>query len=64
MHLETFSFWGQTLNPHNTALTAGGSSGGCAALVAFGGSPLSVGSDVGGSVRSPATCCGIHTLSE
>ncbi|KAE9400228.1 amidase [Gymnopus androsaceus JB14] len=62
MHLETHSFWGQTLNPHNTALTPGGSSGGCGALIAFGGSPLSIGSDIGGSVRSPASCCGIYTL--
>ncbi|KAJ4477186.1 amidase signature domain-containing protein [Lentinula aciculospora] len=62
MHLETYSFWGQTLNPYNTHLTSGGSSGGCGALVAFGGSPLSIGSDIGGSLRSPASCCGIYTL--
>ncbi|KAJ7279347.1 amidase signature domain-containing protein [Mycena rebaudengoi] len=62
MHLETYSFWGQTLNPHNTKLTPGGSSGGCTALVAFGGSPLSIGSDIGGSVRSPAAACGVWTL--
>ncbi|KAJ7232166.1 amidase signature domain-containing protein [Mycena haematopus] len=62
MHLETYSFWGQTLNPCNTKLTPGGSSGGCSALVAFGGSPLSVGSDIGGSLRSPAAACGIWTL--
>ncbi|KAH7873758.1 amidase signature domain-containing protein [Lentinula edodes] len=62
MHLETKSFWGQTLNPYNTHLTSGGSSGGCGALVAFGGSPLSIGSDIGGSLRSPASCCGIYTL--
>ncbi|KIK62706.1 hypothetical protein GYMLUDRAFT_197815 [Collybiopsis luxurians FD-317 M1] len=62
MHMEVYSFWGQTLNPHNTKLTSGGSSGGCGALVSFGGSPLSIGSDIGGSVRSPASCCGIYTL--
>ncbi|KAJ7102717.1 amidase signature domain-containing protein [Mycena epipterygia] len=62
MHLETYSFWGQVLNPYNTKLTPGGSSGGCSALVAFGGSPLSVGSDIGGSLRSPAAACGIWTL--
>ncbi|KAJ6510859.1 amidase signature domain-containing protein [Mycena sanguinolenta] len=62
MHLETYSFWGQTLNPCNTKLTPGGSSGGCSSLVAFGGSPLSVGSDIGGSLRSPAAACGIWTL--
>ncbi|KAJ6530042.1 amidase signature domain-containing protein [Mycena vulgaris] len=62
MHLETYSFWGQVLNPYNTKLTPGGSSGGCTALIAFGGSPLSIGSDVGGSLRSPAAACGIWTL--
>jgi hypothetical protein len=63
MHLETYSFWGQVVNPYNTKLTAGGSSGGCSALVAFGGSPLSIGSDIGGSLRSPAAACGLWTLS-
>ncbi|KAJ7678343.1 amidase signature domain-containing protein [Mycena rosella] len=62
MHLETYSFWGQVLNPYNTNLTPGGSSGGCSALVAFGGSLLSIGSDIGGSLRSPAAACGIWTL--
>jgi Asp-tRNA(Asn)/Glu-tRNA(Gln) amidotransferase A subunit family amidase len=63
MHLETYSFWGQTMNPYNTALTAGGSSGGCSALIAFGGSPLGTGSDIGGSLRSPSAACGLWTLS-
>ncbi|KAF9066614.1 amidase signature domain-containing protein [Rhodocollybia butyracea] len=62
MHLETHSFWGQTLNPHNTQLTSGGSSGGCGALIAFGGSPLGLGTDIGGSLRSPSSNCGIFTL--
>ncbi|CAK5277956.1 unnamed protein product [Mycena citricolor] len=62
MHLETYSFWGQTLNPFNTSLTPGGSSGGCSALIAFGGSPLGIGSDIGGSLRSPAAACGLWTL--
>ncbi|KAJ7450059.1 amidase signature domain-containing protein [Mycena galericulata] len=62
MHLETYSFWGQVVNPYNTRLTAGGSSGGCSALVAFGGSPLSIGSDIGGSLRSPSAACGLWTL--
>ncbi|KAJ6632216.1 amidase signature domain-containing protein [Mycena sp. CBHHK59/15] len=62
MHLETYSFWGQVLNPYNTNLTPGGSSGGCSALIAFGGSPMSIGSDIGGSLRSPAAACGIWTL--
>nr|GAT57172.1 predicted protein [Mycena chlorophos] len=62
MHLETYSFWGEALNPWNTALTPGGSSGGSSALVAFGGSTMGVGSDIGGSLRSPANACGIWTL--
>ncbi|KAJ6456585.1 amidase signature domain-containing protein [Mycena vitilis] len=62
MHLETYSFWGETVNPFNTKLTPGGSSGGCSALIAFGGSPLGIGSDIGGSLRSPAAACGIWTL--
>ncbi|KAJ7653367.1 amidase signature domain-containing protein [Mycena rosella] len=62
MHLETYSFWGQVVNPYNTNLTAGGSSGGCSALIALGGSPLSIGSDIGGSLRSPAANCGVWTL--
>ncbi|KAJ6534413.1 amidase signature domain-containing protein [Mycena capillaripes] len=62
MHLETYSFWGQVVNPYNTALTAGGSSGGCSALVAFGGSPVGTGSDIGGSLRSPSAACGLWTL--
>ncbi|KAJ7029895.1 amidase signature domain-containing protein, partial [Mycena alexandri] len=62
MHLETHSFWGEVVNPFNTSLTPGGSSGGCSALVAFGGSPLSIGSDIGGSLRSPAAACGLWTL--
>ncbi|KAB2573434.1 putative amidase [Lasiodiplodia theobromae] len=41
-------------------LTPGGSSGGEGALVAFQGSPLSVGTDLGGSVRIPSLCCGVY----
>ncbi|EXJ88869.1 hypothetical protein A1O3_01933 [Capronia epimyces CBS 606.96] len=52
--------FGRTLNPHNTALNAGGSSGGEGALIAFRGSPLGVGTDVGGSIRIPALCCGTY----
>ncbi|KAL1731553.1 amidase signature domain-containing protein [Schizophyllum commune] len=62
MHLETHSFYGQTLNPHNTNLTSGGSSGGCSALIAFGGSPLGLGNDIGGSLRSPSAGTGLWTL--
>ncbi|GJN68078.1 hypothetical protein PLICBS_002121 [Purpureocillium lilacinum] len=52
--------FGRTLNPLNTSLGAGGSSGGEGALVAMRGSPLGVGTDVGGSVRIPALCCGTY----
>ncbi|GME34954.1 hypothetical protein M1821_007645 [Neofusicoccum parvum] len=52
--------FGRTLNPHNTALTAGGSSGGEGALVALRGSVLGVGTDVAGRIRIPSLCCGIY----
>ncbi|KAJ4004799.1 hypothetical protein NW752_009535 [Fusarium irregulare] len=54
------NLFGRTLNPHNTSLTAGGSTGGEGALVAFKGSPLGVGSDIAGSIRIPSLCCGIY----
>ncbi|PYI08821.1 general amidase gmdB [Aspergillus sclerotiicarbonarius CBS 121057] len=54
------NIFGRTLNPHNTFLTAGGSSGGEGALVAFRGSILGVGTDVAGSIRIPSLCCGIY----
>ncbi|KAF4633614.1 hypothetical protein G7Y89_g4506 [Cudoniella acicularis] len=63
MALETCSnITGITTNPHNTSLTPGGSSGGEAALIALGGSVLGIGSDIGGSIRSPAANCGIYGL--
>ncbi|OAX77945.1 hypothetical protein ACJ72_07751 [Emergomyces africanus] len=54
--------FGRTVNPRNRLLTSGGSSGGESALIAFGGSPLGVGTDIGGSLRIPAACTGIFTL--
>ncbi|KXH59315.1 hypothetical protein CSAL01_11001 [Colletotrichum salicis] len=54
------NIFGRTLNPHHTKLTAGGSSGGEGALVTFRGSPLGIGSDLAGSVRIPAFCCGLY----
>lgn len=49
---------GVTLNPWNTAFTTGGSSSGTAAALAAGFAPMGLGSDTGGSLRSPAECCG------
>ncbi|TPX26534.1 hypothetical protein DIZ76_011996 [Coccidioides immitis] len=54
--------FGRTTNPRNRLLTSGGSSGGESALIAFGGSPLGVGTDIGGSLRIPAAVTGIFTL--
>ncbi|KAI1352444.1 amidase signature domain-containing protein [Xylaria sp. FL0043] len=60
MHLETSSnLYGTTVNPHNTTLTAGGSSGGEGALVGIRGSVLGIGTDIGGSIRSPAANNGV-----
>lgn len=52
--------FGRTLNPINTALTAGGSTGGEGALLAMRGSILGVGTDVGGSIRVPAMCDNLY----
>jgi len=54
--------FGRTLNPHNLSLTAGGSTGGEAALLAMKGSVLGVTTDVAGSTRIPALCCGVSSL--
>ncbi|KAK9586274.1 hypothetical protein V6Z92_005230 [Aspergillus fumigatus] len=54
------NIFSRTLNPHNTNLTAGGSSGGEGALVAFRGSILGVGTDIAGSIRIPSLCCGVY----
>jgi fatty acid amide hydrolase len=54
--------YGRTNNPWNTERAPGGSSGGCAAIIAANGSPLSLGSDIGGSVRLPSNACGIHSF--
>ncbi|MGI9413682.1 MAG: amidase, partial [Hyphomicrobiales bacterium] len=51
--------WGVTRNPWNPEFTPGGSSGGSAASLSAGTSTLATGSDIGGSIRIPASCCGL-----
>ena len=51
--------WGITRNPWNRRYTPGGSSGGSAAALASGMTTLANGSDIGGSIRIPASCCGV-----
>ena len=51
--------WGVTRNPWNTKFTPGGSSGGAGASLAAGTSSIATGSDIGGSIRIPASTCGV-----
>jgi amidase len=63
MAIETVSnLWGRTLNPYNTALSAGGSSGGDAVLVALKGTPVTPSTDLGGSIRVPAAFNGLYAI--
>jgi fatty acid amide hydrolase len=54
--------YGRANNPRDVERSPGGSSGGEAAIITAGGSALGLGTDIGGSVRIPAHCCGIHSL--
>jgi amidase len=56
------SLYGSTQNPWKHGRTAGGSSGGEAAAIASGMSPIGLGNDIGGSLRNPAYACGIASI--
>jgi amidase len=57
---QTFNeVFGETLNPYDPARTCGGSSGGAAAALACGMVPIADGSDMGGSLRNPASFCNV-----
>jgi Asp-tRNA(Asn)/Glu-tRNA(Gln) amidotransferase A subunit family amidase len=62
MHLETSNnIYGTTVNPKNRQLTAGGSTGGEAALMGMNASVLGIGGDIGGSIRVPAAFNGVSS---
>jgi len=56
------SLYAECVNPFDPTRTPGGSSGGAAAALATGMTPLELGSDLGGSIRYPAHCCGVFGL--
>lgn len=60
MWMESYNkIYGRTNNPYNAKRTVGGSSGGEGAIIGAGGSPFGLGSDIGGSIRSPAFFNGV-----
>jgi fatty acid amide hydrolase len=62
LHETDNPLYGRTNNPWNLERGPGGSSGGEAAIIAAGGSPLGLANDIGGSIRQPAHSCGICGL--
>ncbi|MDL2216810.1 amidase [Desulfovibrio sp. OttesenSCG-928-M14] len=61
LHIQTWSrLWGVTRNPWNLHYAVGGSSGGSGAALAAGFTTLATGSDMGGSIRIPASLCGVY----
>src|SRR5246127_865960 len=63
LRMHTFSsLYGLTRNPWHPGRTAGGSSGGEAAALASGMTPIGLGNDIGGSLRNPANACGIASI--
>ncbi|KAJ7121254.1 amidase [Mycena crocata] len=54
--------WGRTSNPYNNNYSSGGSSGGEACMLALDAAVIGLGSDIGGSLRIPASYCGIYSL--
>ncbi|CUM62530.1 uncharacterized protein PRCAT00000081001 [Priceomyces carsonii] len=63
MHLDSNNnITGLTRNPFNLSLSSGGSSSGEGALIPFDGSPIGIGSDIGGSIRAPAAFCDLYGL--
>lgn len=63
MALESVNnLWGRTVNPFNTKLAAGGSSGGCGACVAMRGAAIAPMTDIGGSIRAPAAFNGLYAI--
>jgi Asp-tRNA(Asn)/Glu-tRNA(Gln) amidotransferase A subunit family amidase len=59
---STSDVFGVTTNPHKKTHSPGGSSGGEAALLAYGGSRIGIGTDVAGSVRCPAHYSGVYSI--
>ncbi len=53
------TIYGRTKNPYNEKKTSGGSSGGEGSVIGLGASPIGLGSDIGGSIRIPASFCGL-----